>query len=82
MYDAKGIQKQARLAAVRQLRSEATFATMRDDEKLYVYNDETGVFEDYTEHFVKERLDKVLRKRSTLFIIAVLRRGGETPPTL
>ncbi|WP_338727190.1 phage/plasmid primase, P4 family [Haladaptatus sp. DJG-WS-42] len=62
MYDERGRKKKARLAAVEQLQSEFTFATMREAEKLYWYRDEKGVFEDQTKQLLKEHLDKVLQE--------------------
>lgn len=60
-YDEGSEKKYARDFAVRLLREEYDFITMKDSEQMYCYDDEKGVYESDAKKIVKQRLEEMLR---------------------
>ena len=79
-YDTKGMKLDARNRAVKLLREEYDFVTLSDNDQMYCYNPETGIYEDSAERVIKERLEEMLRKhysrREANEILARLRSGS------
>lgn len=60
-YSQKGQKNAARDLAVRLLREEYDFVTVSDNEQMYCYNPETGVYESDAKQVVKARLEEMLQ---------------------
>jgi len=60
-YSEDGEKKYARDFAVRLLREEYDFITVKDSEQMYCYDDEKGVYESDAKKVVKQRLEEMLR---------------------
>ncbi|MFA1609868.1 phage/plasmid primase, P4 family [Halobellus rubicundus] len=80
LYSEKGQTDSARDLAVRLLRKEYDFITISDNEQMYCYNPETGVYESDAEQTVKARLEEMLELhyngREAREIIGRLKAGG------
>jgi putative DNA primase/helicase len=80
LYSEKGQSDSARDLAVRLLRKEYDFITVRDNEQMYCYNPETGVYESNAEQVVKARLEDMLERHYSSYeareIIGRLKAGG------
>lgn len=61
LYSERGQKDIARDRAVRLLRDEYEFITISDNEQMYCYNPETGIYEDAAEQTVKSRLEAMLK---------------------
>ena len=79
-YDDDSEDRHARDFAVRLLREEYDFITVKDSEQMYCYDDETGVYQSDARQVVKERLEEMLRshysRREKNEILARLEVGG------
>jgi putative DNA primase/helicase len=79
-YDEDTDNKYARDFAVRLLREEYDFITVKDSEQMYCYDDETGVYESDAKKVVKQRLEEMLQshysRREKNEILARLEAGS------
>jgi putative DNA primase/helicase len=80
LYSEKGQNDSAGDLAVRLLRKEYDFITVRDNEQMYCYNPETGVYESNAKQVVKARLEEMLERHYSSHeareIIGRLKAGG------
>lgn len=80
LYHEDGSDEPARDLAVRLLRKEYDFVTVSDNEQMYCYNPETGVYESNAEQVVKARLEEMLELHYSGYqareIIGRLKAGG------
>lgn len=80
LYSEKGQNDSARDLAVRLLRKEYDFITVRDNGQMYCYNPETGVYESNAKQVVKARLEEMLERHYSSHqareIIGRLKAGG------
>lgn len=60
-YGEDGEKKFARDFAVRLLREEFDFITVKDNEQMYCYDPETGIYQKNAKQVVKQRLEEMLR---------------------
>jgi putative DNA primase/helicase len=79
-YDEGSETKYARDFAVRLLREEYDFITVNDNEQMYCYDPETGIYRNNAKQVVKGRLEEMLRshysRRETNEILARLESGS------
>jgi putative DNA primase/helicase len=79
-YSEKGQKDFARDLAVRLLRTEYDFVTVSDNEQMYCYNPETGIYESNAEQVVKARLEEMLERHYSSHeareIVGRLKAGG------
>jgi len=79
-YSEGGEKKYARDFAVRLLREEYNFITVKDNEEMYCYDPETGIYRNNAKQVVKGRLEEMLQshysRRETNEILARLESGS------